>query len=180
LINVALPELEHGLNFPEFDPNEYFASDLFRDSSPLSRIAKEDADVLCQSIEEKRQTLRIAQANLALNQDVIRTGIDFQKLVGSVIDYGTTKINNRTRFVNFETAGVNLTVAEMKKQQAHERLAQEQIILDGMTELTPLIREEWQERKALKLSRIYDLRQQVYEANAKLDEAIQQLITSNV
>ena len=176
--NFALGEVEHGLNYPEFDPNAHFANDLFTDSSPLQRTSKADADAACHSIEEKRQTLRVAQANIALNQNVASTGVAFQKFVGTVIDYGTAKVNNHTKFIGYRTAQTNLQTAQVKLGQAQERLIQEQVILDGMVELTPLIRQEWEQKKALKSSRIQDLKQSVFEANAKLDGEIRQLASA--
>jgi hypothetical protein len=176
--NFNLGEVEHGLNYPEFDPNAHFATDLFTDSSPLPRTSKADADEACASIEEKRQTLRIAQSNIALNQDAVTTGVAFQKLVGTVIDYGTAKVNNHTKFIGYQTARTNLETAQVKWSQAQERLYQEQAILDGMVELTPLIREEWEQKKALKQSRIADLKQSVFEASAKLDADVRQLASA--
>ena len=176
--NFNLGEVDHGLNYPEFDPNAHFATDLFTDSSPLPRTSKADADAACASIEEKRQTLRIAQSNIALNQDVVGTGVAFQKLVGSVIDYGTAKVNNHTKFIGYQSARTNLESAHVKWSQSQERLYQEQAILDGMVELTPLIREEWEQKKALKQSRIVDLKQSVFEASAKLDADVRQLASA--
>lgn len=170
--------VDHGLSFPEFDPNNYFAADLFRDSSPLPRTSKAEADQMCLAIEEKKQSLRVAQANISLNQEVVNTGIGFQKFLGSVIDYGTARVNNQAKFVNYQIAGVNLNIAETKLQQANERLTQEQIVLEGMVDLTPLIREEWEQRKALRQSRIEDLRQSVFLANSKLDAEIRQLASA--
>ncbi|MBW4489945.1 MAG: hypothetical protein KME12_19355 [Trichocoleus desertorum ATA4-8-CV12] len=178
--NFNLGEVDHGLNFPEFNPNDHFASDLFSDSSPLPRTSKAEADVACASIEEKRQTLRVAQANIALNQDAAGTGVAFQKFVGTVIDYGTTKVNNHSKFINYQTARTNLDMAQTKWNQAQERLIQEQAVLDGIVEMTPLIREEWEQKKALKASRIADLKQSVFEANAKLDADIRQLTNATV
>lgn len=52
---TGLSQVGNALTFPKFDPNSYFASDLFTDSSPLNRTTKEQADEMIQSIEEKRQ-----------------------------------------------------------------------------------------------------------------------------
>ena len=176
--NFNLGEVDHKLSFPAFDPNAHFATDLFSDSSPLPRTSKADADAACASIEEKRQTLRMAQGNIALNQDVATTGVAFQKFVGTVIDYGTAKVNNHAKFIGYQTARTNLETAQVKWSQAQERLFQEQAILDGMVEMTPLVREEWEQKKALKSSRIADLKQSVFEANAKLDGEIRQLAST--
>ncbi len=168
-------QVEHGLVYPEFNPNDYFAGDLFADSSSLNRTTKGDADAAVAAIEEKRQTVRIVKANIGLNSDLVGVGNDFQKFIGNVIDYSTTKVNNQTKYTNFETAGVNQQVAGVKLSQAIEKLTQEEIVLNGLTELTPLIREEWQQRKELKKSKIEDLKNAVYQANSKLDAQIQRI-----
>src|SRR4028119_2114711 len=67
---TGLSQVGNGLSFPKFDPNQYFSTDLFKDTSALERTTKETADDLVQSIEEKRQTVRVATANIQLNQDV--------------------------------------------------------------------------------------------------------------
>src|SRR4028118_35028 len=55
---TGLSQVGNGLSFPKFDPNQYFSTDLFKDTSALERTTKETADDLVQSIEEKRQTVR--------------------------------------------------------------------------------------------------------------------------
>jgi hypothetical protein len=122
-------QVEHGLAYPEFSPNDYFAGDLFADSSKLSRTTKGDADAAVAAIEEKRQTVRIVKANIGLNSDLVQVGNDFQKFIGNVIDYSTTKVNNQTKYINFQTAGVNQQVAGVKLSQALEKLTQEEIVL---------------------------------------------------
>jgi hypothetical protein len=167
--------VEHGLIFQEFNPNNYFPTDLFTDSSPIQSTSKLDADKQVASIEEKRQTVRILRANIGLKNDLVQAGNDDQKFIGNVIDYSTTKVNNQTKYLNFQTAGINQQVAGIKLSQAVEKLSQEEIVLGGLAELTPLIRDEWQQRKELKKSKIEDLKNAVYQANSKLDAQIQRL-----
>jgi predicted nucleic acid-binding Zn-ribbon protein len=119
--------------------------------------------------------VRIVKANIGLNSDLVGVGNDFQKFIGNVIDYSITKVNNQTKYTNFQTAGVNQQVAGVKLSQALEKLTQEEIVLGGLTELTPLITEEWQQRKELKKSKIEDLKNAVYQANSKLDAQIQRI-----
>ena len=99
---TGLSQVSHGLNFPSFDANTHFAQDLFANSSPLKETEKEEADKAVESIEKKRQTLRIVGANIALNTDVVRTANDYRKFEGTVIDYATTGINNEIKFVNYQ------------------------------------------------------------------------------
>jgi hypothetical protein len=172
---TGLDQVPHGLKIPTFQPNSYFASDLFANSSGLGETEKAIADVAVSSIEKKRQTLRIVGANIALNTDVVRTANEYRKFEGAVIDYASTGVNNEAKFINYQTAGVNRDIAENRFQQAGERLDQGIRTLNGMRSITPLIDEEWAERKKLKQSKIADLRTSVLKATSLMDERLGQL-----
>jgi hypothetical protein len=172
---TGLSQVNNTLTFPKFDPNTYFAPDLFTDSSPLNRTTKEQADEMVQSIEEKRQTVRVATANIQLNQDVVRAGNEYLKLEGLAIDYATTGVNNETKFVNYQVAGVNKEIALNKFDQASERLTQGQLTLAGMQSVTPLISQEWEARKSLKLSQISSLKIEATKAKEALEPKMMQL-----
>lgn len=172
---TGLAQVNNVLTFPKYDPNAYFATDLFKDTSALDRTTKESADDLVQSIEEKRQTVRVAVANIQLNQDVVKAGNEYQKLEGLAIDYATTGVNNETKFVNYQTAGVNKEIALNKFDQASERLTQGQLTLAGMQSLTPLITDEWEQRRALKLSQISSLKIEATKAKEALEPKMMQL-----
>jgi hypothetical protein len=172
---TGLSQVNNTLTFPKFDPNSYFATDLFTDSSPLNRTTKEQADEMVQSIEEKRQTVRVATANIQLNQDVVRAGNEYLKLEGLAIDYATTGVNNETKFVNYQVAGVNKEIALNKLDQAAERLTQGQLTLAGMQSITPLISQEWEARKSLKLSQISSLKIEATKAKEALEPKMMQL-----
>jgi hypothetical protein len=172
---TGLSQVNNTLTFPKFDPNSYFAPDLFTDSSSLTRTTKEAADEMVQSIEEKRQTVRVATANIQLNQDVVRAGNEYLKLEGLAIDYATTGVNNETKFVNYQVAGVNKEIALNKFDQASERLTQGQLTLAGMQSVTPLISQEWEARKSLKLSQISSLKIEATKAKEALEPKMMQL-----
>ena len=171
----SLSQVNNALTFPKFDPNAYFATDLFKDTSKLERTTKETADELVQSVEEKRQTVRVAIANLQLNQDVVKAGNEYLKLEGLAIDYATTGVNNETKFVNYQIAGVNKEIALNKLDQVSERLTQGQLTLAGMQAITPLISQEWESRKALKVSQISSLKIEVTKAREALEPKMSQL-----
>jgi hypothetical protein len=170
-----LSQVNNTLAFPKFDPNSYFSKDLFTDSSPLNRTTKEDADAMVQSIEEKRQTVRVATANIQLNQDVVKAGNEYLKLEGLAIDYATTGVNNETKFVNYQVAGVNKEIALNKLDQSRERLTQGQLTLAGMQSITPLISQEWEQRRHLKLSQISSLKIEATKAREALEPKMMQL-----
>lgn len=172
---TGLPQVGNALSFPKFDPNQYFATDLFKDTSSLERTTKETADELVQSIEEKRQTVRVATANIQLNQDITKAGNEYLKLEGLAIDYASTGVNNETKFVNYQVAGVNKEIAINKFDQANERLAQGQLTLAGMQSLTPLVAQEWEQRRNLKLSQISSLKIEATKAKEALEPKMMQL-----
>ncbi len=167
--------VNHGLNFPVFDPNSYFATDYFSDSSPIQRTTKVAADQLIESIEEKRQTLRVANANIGYNQDVVRAGNDYRKLEGLAIDYAATLVQNQTKYIGYETAGINQQIAGVKKSEALEKLNQENKTLSGLQSMTALIEQEWEERKKLKQSKIADMRQAALRGSSRMDEQLNQM-----
>jgi len=172
---TGLTQVPHGLNIPSFDPNTYFAGDLFANSSKLQETSKEEADKAVESIEKKRHTLRIVGANIALNTDVVRIGNDYRKFEGAVIDFATTGINNETKFVNYQIAGVNKDIAINKFDQTQERLAQGQKTLAGIQSITPLIDDEWAARRSLKQSQIKSLEVAAIQAKEALEPKLMQI-----
>lgn len=172
---TGLAQVSHGLTLPTFDPNSYFSQDLFTDSSPLTRTTKEDADSMLQSIEEKRLTVKVATANIQLNQDVVRAGNEYLKLEGLAIDYAVVGLNNEAKYIGYQTAEVNRDIADNRYQQSQERLLQGQKTLVGMQSITPLIDEEWQQRKSLKVSQINSLKIEATKAKEALEPRLMQL-----
>jgi len=170
----GLTQIPHGLTIPSFDPNNHFASDLATDSSSLQVTSKVDADSIVQNIEGKRQTVRVMVANIGLNTDVVKAGNDFKKFEGAVIDYATTGVNNETKYVNYQVAGINKTIALNKLDQTNEKLFQGQAVLTGMRAITPLITEEWQARKSLKVSAINDLKTKAMRGSSQMDNQLEQ------
>lgn len=172
---TALTQVPHGLTIPTFDPNTYFAGDLFTNSSTLQETEKSVADEAVESIEKKRHTLRIVGANIALNTDVVKTANDYRKFEGTVIDYATTGVNNEIKFVNYQTAGVNKDIAINRLDQSRERLTQGQNTLAGMRSITPLINDEWTARKSLKSSQIKSLQLAATQAKDELQPKLMQV-----
>lgn len=171
---TGLTQVPHGLTIPTFDPNNYLASDLATDSSKLAVTSKVDADSMVQSIEGKRQTVRVMVANIGLNTDVVKAGNDFRKFEGAVIDYATTGVNNETKYVNYQVAGVNKSIALNKLDQTNEKLLQGQATLTGLRSITPLITEEWEARKSLKVSAINDLKTKAMRGSSQMDNQLEQ------
>jgi hypothetical protein len=171
----TLSKINHGLKFPDFDPNTYFAANLFSDSSSLPRTTKDKADEALQSIEEKRLTMKVVQANIGLNQDVVRAGTAMQTLSGLAIDYAKTRIDNQTKYIGFQTAGVRQQIAQAKFDQAQEQLTQEEYAYNGMQLITPLVRDEWVARVQLKKSKISDLKVAALRASAAMEATLSQM-----
>ncbi len=163
-----------GLSIVEFKPQEFLAPDLFTDSSSLQRTTQADADAMVNSIEEKRQTVRVATANLALNTDILKAGVASENMVQTAIDYGIAKVNTETKLVQYDTANVLYDTAVVKLHQAGEKLVHEQVALEGLKNETDQRRRFWNEKYQLGESRI----KQVQLAKFKLDAKIGEIETS--
>lgn len=172
---TGITQVPHGLTIPNFDPNTYFAGDLFTNSSTLQETDKTVADEAVESIEKKRHTLRIVGANIALHTDVVKTANDYRKFEGTIIDYATTGVNNEIKFVNYQTAGINKDIALNRLDQSRERLIQGQNTLAGMRSITPLINDEWAARKSLKSSQIKSLQLAATQAKDELQPKLMQV-----
>src|SRR3569832_147909 len=172
---TGLTQVGNTLSFPKFDPNQYFSTNLFKDTSSLERTTKEKADEVVQSIEEKRHSVRVATANIQLNQDIVKAGNEYVKLEGLAIDYASTGVINETKFVYYQVAGVNKEIAQNKFDQGNERLTQGQLTLAGMQSLTPLVAQEWEQRRNLKLSQISSLKIEATKAKEALEPKMMQL-----
>lgn len=169
LTYTGIEQVAHGLSFQSFDPNSYFPSDLFNDTSSLEAISKEEADVAVHSIEGKRQRMRIVLANQGLMQDIIKGGMEHRKIEGLAIDFDKLRIDNETKFIGWQTAGLNRDIAANKWMQTRERLIQGQKTLTGMRGLTALIDQEWEARKQLKVSSINDLKTKALRGSSAMD-----------
>mgnify|MGYP001794295513 CR=1 FL=1 len=165
-----LDGVAHGLTYPTFDVNQAIAQDLTTVSSTLAMTEKENADQIVEEIQKQRQTVRVMNENLALNTDVVKAGIAQQKFFGAVVNYGAEQVKNAEKYVKYQTAGIGLATAETKLSQAEEKLYQEQISLTGLEEQTPLLKQEWIQKKALKASKIQDLQNALFEASSNLDQ----------
>lgn len=157
-----------GVTLPQFNPQEYLASDLFSDSSNLSRTTKAEADAMVDSIEEKRQSVRVASANLALNTDVLKAGVASEKMMQSAIDYGISKVNSDRKLLEFDIANVQYDTTVVKLHQAGEKLIHEQITLEGLKNETDQRRRFWGEKYQLGESRIKQVSLAKYQLDAKI------------
>ena len=157
-----------GLSLPTFDPQQYLATDLFSDSSSLNRTKKEEADEMIDSIEEKKETLRVAGANLELNTEVIKTGVKSEKMMQAGINYGTARVNTETKLVNFDTANIQYDIAVSKLHQTGEKLIHENITLQGLRAETDQRQRYWQEKYSLGEIRINQVHQAKYKLESKI------------
>jgi hypothetical protein len=157
-----------GVEITAFTPQSYLATDLFSDSSTLDRTDKVTADAVVNSIEEKRQTLRIVGANLDLNTDVLKTGVKSEKMTQSSIDYGIAKVGTDTKLVQFDNVKVNYEIALTKLDQTTEKLSHEQVTLEGLRNETDQRKRFWQEKYQLGESRIKQVELAKYQLDAKI------------
>ena len=151
-----------------FSPSDYIANDLFSDSSPLPQTSKSDADKAIKVISEKRETLRLIGANLALNTDVYKVGSLSEKMTQAAISYQIDGINSQSKMVALEGANINLQIAQSKLSQTQEKLNHQNIELAGLQSETPLRQRYWEAKLSLIESRI----SQVELAKFTLDSKI--------
>ncbi|MFO5494721.1 MAG: hypothetical protein ACLBM6_19795 [Cuspidothrix sp.] len=151
-----------------FTPSDYTALDLFSDSSTLPKTSKQAADQAIQAISEKRETLRLIGANLALNTDCFKVGSLNEKMTQASITYQIDGVNTQSKMVALEGANVNLQIAGSKLNQTLEKLNHQNIELAGLQDETPLRQRYWEAKLSLIESRI----SQVELAKFTLDSKI--------
>jgi hypothetical protein len=151
-----------------FTPSDYTALDLFADSSSLPRTSKQEADKIIQSISEKRESLRVIGANLALNTDCFKVGSLSEKMTQASITYQIDGVGTQSKMVALEGANVNLLIAQSKLGQTQEKLNHQNIELVGLQSETPLRQRYWEAKLSLIESRI----SQVELAKFTLDSKI--------
>ena len=151
-----------------FTPSDYTATNLFSDSSSLPRTSKQEADKAIQSISEKRESLRVIGANLALNTDCFKVGSLSEKMNQASITYQIDGVNTQSKMVGLEVANVNLQIAQSKLSQTQEKLNHQNIELVGLQSETPLRQRYWEAKLSLIESRI----SQVELAKFTLDSKI--------
>jgi hypothetical protein len=157
-----------GLKLTTFTPDSYLANDLFTNSSPLPETSQQDADKICESVEKKKQTLRVVNANLELNSELLKIGAKNEKMLQSGIDYGTAKINTEIKLTQFENAKQQHQITLTKLAQTTEKLEHENVTLEGLKQETDQRRRFWQEKHALGESRIKQVQLAKYQLDAKI------------
>jgi len=158
----------NNLNLPTFNPENYLAPNLFTDSSPLPQTPRVEADRALQSIQQKRETLRVIGGNLQLNTDALKVGSLSEKMTQSGIDYQTAKIGTEIKMVGFESQRVSLALASSKLSQISERLNHENVTLEGLKRETDQRRRFWEEKYQLGESRITQVQLAKYQLDAKI------------
>jgi hypothetical protein len=157
-----------GLKLTTFTPDSYLANNLFENSSPLPETNQQDADKICESVERKKQTLRVVNANLELNSELLKIGVKNEKMLQSGIDYGTAKINTEIKLTQFENAKQQHQITLTKLAQTKEKLEHENVTLEGLKLETDQRRRFWQEKHALGESRIKQVQLAKYQLDAKI------------
>lgn len=172
---TGIQQINHGLNVSTFDANNYLPSDLFSASSSLESRTKAEVDPIVDQIEGQIQFLRIPEANLRLTKEIVKLDNTSRQIEGLLIDRQTTLVNNGTKYINFQSALTDQSIADTKYLQRLEALNQEQSTLSGMRLLTPLIGEYYQAQKDLKETKIRAIQQGANYASQKLDEQLRQM-----
>ncbi|MFM6134685.1 MAG: hypothetical protein ACKPCP_11045, partial [Sphaerospermopsis kisseleviana] len=167
-VNVSSQSPQSPHTSATFNPSDYTASDLFKDSSSLPRTAKKDADQVIQSISEKRETLRLIGANLQLNTEAFKVGSLAEKMNQAGLNYQTEGINTQAKMIDFQKAGVSLQIAESKLGQTQEKLEHQNIELQGLKLETPLRQQYWKAKLSLIESRVQQVELAKFQLDAKI------------
>jgi len=155
-------------NLPTFNPEQYLASNLFTDSSPLQPTDRVEADKMIQSISQKRETLRVISANLSLNTDALKVGSLSEKMSQSGIDYGIQKITTSTKQVGIQNAQILHQTAVAKLGQTSEKYIHETITLEGLQQETEQRRRYWLAKLDLQETRIRGIELAKYSLDQKI------------
>lgn len=170
---TGIEQINHALNIPSFDANSYMPTDLFSVSSSLDdTLTDGEADVMLGQIKRQGNKVKVAKANIGLVGLLVDADSAYKKVEGQLIDRQTIITQNDTKYINYQSALVDRSIADVKFQQKQETLTQENAALTGMKNITPLVTAEWQARKALKESKIGAINYAVDFAAAKLDEQL--------
>lgn len=133
--------------------------DLTTDSSTLKRTGDAETKQALESIHEKRNTVAIVRANIGLMSDLIKAATDYRKVEGLVIDYRTVEIDNETKMVKQEISRVRLDKEGVRLQGEKHLMDQETVKTTAIGEMTALVSEEWEQRKALARAKVDALKQ---------------------
>ena len=89
-------------------------------------------------------------------------------------------MDNQTKEVKFQEAGVRLDIANLSFQTAQEMREQAQIKAEATQAITGMTREEWENRKALKQAKVDELKLQIESVGLSLQAKADQALESGV
>jgi hypothetical protein len=161
--SLDLSGIHHGITYPEYDANAHIATDLFTDSSNTPRISNADAAEMLASIDEKKNALDVASANIELNANAVKTATTHAQFESELIQYATAQVQNAERLIHFQTAEISRDTAaikrdtaaikrdttDIKRQVEEQKFEQEKLNLDGETNRTQQLIAKWERDKQL-------------------------------
>jgi hypothetical protein len=171
----AQGDVAHGLNITQADPNSILPGKLDSVSSGLAATPKAEADKAVEQVEQQRQTLRVMAANVDLQKDALSLAKSQRQVEAGAIQYATEGLKVDTAGVGYQSAAVDLEIAQSKLAQRSEVLAQKQIELAGTVAATPLIQQQQHLKTELLESKNASLKTAIQSVQQRLQEQLQQL-----
>ena len=180
--SIEIGQTGHGITYPKFDANSHIATDLFSDSSNAPRMSRAEADEHLAGIEERRNALEVASANIQLNTDAVKAADKYAKFEGTLIDFATTQVSNQTKLIDFQTseitrdtAAVHRDTAGVKSEVAGQKLEQEKLTLGHETNRTKQIAAQFEKEQKLFDQKIEDLDFRIQEQRSQLSATARRL-----
>lgn len=166
----------NGINLPQWDANPLMPNDLYSDSSSLPGIGAAEADAAVESIERKRNTVRVIKANIALGTDLIQAATAYRKMEGAAIDYAIAGVNNQTKAVKLSIASVQLDTVNQALLGEQQVLQQSTIRTEGLTALTPITQDEWNTKVEIAQMKVQALKLAGQQMSNTLQQSMSNLL----
>ena len=155
-----------------FEPNNYLASDLFKDSSSIPQTSRSVTDKQLHAISEKMNSLKIATQQLKLNQEVFKVGSEFQKQLQSQKLYETSEVETEISQIQLNQTLVKRDLASSKLNQIELQLNRSNLELKYYENETELGSRFWDEKLKLIESRIELVKSSQLQISSKIENVI--------
>ncbi len=155
-----------------FEPNNYLASDLFKDSTSVPQTSRSSTDKQLHAISEKMNSLKIATQQLKLNQEIYKVGSEFQKQLQSQKLYESSEVETEISQIQLNQTLVKREIATSKLNQIELQLNRSNLELKYYETETELGSKFWDEKLKLIESRIELVKSSQLQIASKIENVI--------
>ncbi len=155
-----------------FEPNNYLASDLFKDSTSVPQTSRSSTDKQLHAISEKMNSLKIATQQLKLNQEIYKVGSEFQKQLQSQKLYESSEVETEISQIQLNQTLVKREIATSKLNQIELQLNRSNLELKYYETETELGSKFWDEKLKLVESRIELIKSSQLQIASKIENVI--------